>query len=77
MQRYQATLTYRWILACVKQGLPAPSLGRAVTVQDGSYADKYLSKWGLEDEMTKSHSKVAKNGGFTPFALLQEYFRYR
>ena len=71
LSEIQATLTYRWILACVKQGLPAPSLGRAVTVQDGSYADKYLSKWGLEDEMTKSHSKVAKNGGFTPFALLQ------
>ena len=71
LSEIQATLTYRWILACMKQGLPAPSLGRAVTVQDGSYADKYVSKWGLEDEMTKSHSKVAKNGGFTPFALLQ------
>ena len=71
LSEIQATLTYRWISACVKQGLPAPSLDRGITVQDGSYADKYLSKWGLEDEMTKSHSKVAKNGGFTPFALLE------
>lgn len=71
LSEIEATLSYRWILACVKQGLPAPGLGRAIKVFDGSHADAYMSKWGLEDEMTKSHSKVAKNGGFTPFALLE------
>lgn len=60
-----------WIDACVKSGLPSPSLDRGLTVQDGSFADKYVSKWGLESEMTKGHSKIAKIGGMTPFALLE------
>ena len=73
ISQIQADLSYRWINACVKKGLPAPGLGRAITVQDGSFADAYVSKWGLEDEMTKSHCKVAKTEGrMTPFALLQD-----
>jgi len=68
----QSELSPLWIDACVKSGLPAPTLDRGLTVQDGSYADKYVSKWGLESEMTKGHSKIAKNGGLTPFALLED-----
>jgi len=67
----QTVLTPLWIAACVKSGLPAPSIERGLTVQDGSYANAYVSKWGLESEMTKGHSKIAKRGGMTPFALLQ------
>lgn len=67
-----AELAPLWIDACVKSGLPSPSLDRGFTVQDGSFADKYVSKWGLESEMTKGHSKIAKNGGLTPFALLED-----
>lgn len=67
----QSELSPLWVNACVKSGLPAPTLDRGFTVQDGSFADKYVSKWGLESEMTKGHSKVAKKGGMTPFALLQ------
>lgn len=69
--KLQSVLTPLWIAACVKSGLPAPSIDRGLTVQDGSYANAYVSKWGLESEMTKGHSKVAKRGGMTPFALLQ------
>lgn len=68
----QLELSPLWQDACVKSGLPAPTLHRGLTVQDGSYADKYVSKWGLESEMTKGHSKIAKNGGLTPFALLDD-----
>jgi hypothetical protein len=67
----QNFLSPLWIASCVKKGLPAPSLAHGLTVQDGSFADGYVSKWGLESEMTKGHSKVAKQGGLTPFALLQ------
>jgi len=68
----QSELALLWQDACVKSGLPAPTLERGLTVQDGSFADKYVSKWGLESEMTKGHSKIAKNGGLTPFALLED-----
>lgn len=64
-------LSKLWISACVKKGLPAPSREHGLTVQDGTYAAEYVSKWGLESEMTKGHSKVGKTGGMTPFALLQ------
>jgi hypothetical protein len=67
----QSELSPLWVNACVKSGLPAPTLDRGLTVQDGSFADAYVSKWGLESEMTKGHSKVAKKGGMTPFALLE------
>ena len=66
-----AELSPLWINACVKSGLPAPTRERGLTVQDGSFADKYVSKWGLESEMTKGHSKIAKVGGMTPFALVE------
>lgn len=67
----QSELSPLWINACVKSGLPAPTRERGLTVQDGSFADKYVSKWGLESEMTKGHSKIAKVGGMTPFALVE------
>lgn len=40
-------------------------------IRDGSYAQKYVSKWGLEDEMTKAHIKKGRAGGETPFDLLR------
>ena len=70
-EHVQNVLSPLWVKSCVSAGLPAPTLDIGLTVQDGSYADDYVCKWGLESEMTKGHSKVAKVGGFTPFALLQ------
>ncbi|MFY0026513.1 rolling circle replication protein, Rep63 protein, partial [Acinetobacter baumannii] len=40
-------------------------------LRDGTYADQYVSKWGIESELTKGHVKKGRNGGFTPFDLLQ------
>ncbi|HAB0062371.1 TPA_asm: rolling circle replication protein, Rep63 protein, partial [Listeria monocytogenes] len=40
-------------------------------LRDGTYAEQYVSKWGLEHELTKGHVKQGRNGGFTPFDLLQ------
>lgn len=64
-------LSELWIKACVKSGLNAPSMKYGLDLRDGSYAEKYISKWGLEQEMTKGHVKKGRNGGFTPFDLLQ------
>jgi hypothetical protein len=40
-------------------------------IRDGTYAEQYVSKWGLEHELTKGHVKKGRNGGYTPFDLLQ------
>lgn len=60
-----------WQRACRLAGLPEPSAEHGVTVQDGSKAAQYASKWGLEDEMTKSHMKQTRRKGATPWGLLR------
>lgn len=60
-----------WARACRLAGLPAPSYEHGCTVQNGAEAAKYASKWGLEDEMTKSHTKKTKRKGATPWGLLR------
>lgn len=63
-----------WASSCVKAGLGLPSEQHGVTVQDGSWAAAYASKWGLESEMTKWHAKKG-NGSQTPFDFLRAVFR--
>lgn len=64
--------TKLWIKACIASGLPAPSEKHGCTVKDGSFADEYVSKWGLEDEMTKANTKISiSKKGVTPFGLLK------
>lgn len=60
-----------WKRACRLAGLPEPSDEHGVTVQDGSQAAQYASKWGLEDEMTKAHTKKTRLKGATPWGLLR------
>jgi hypothetical protein len=60
-----------WISCCERSGLSAPSMEHGLDIRDGSYAEKYVSKWGLEHELTKGHVKQGRNGGLTPFDLLQ------
>jgi len=60
----------RWAHCCVKAGLGAPSAAHGLRWDDGSYADKYVSKWGLEHEVTKGHIKQSK-GGQSPFDFLR------
>ncbi|MFW0966459.1 protein rep [Vibrio parahaemolyticus] len=59
-----------WKNACVNSGLPEPN-EHGCTVKDGSYASEYVSKWGIEDEMTKANAKTTKRKGLTPWGLLQ------
>ena len=60
-----------WKRACLKAGLSEPSDTHGVTVKDGSMAAQYVTKWGLEDEMTKTISKQGKRNGLTPWGLLR------
>jgi len=58
-----------WQKSCRSAGLNIPN-EHGLKLQDGSWADKYVSKWGLEHEMTKSISKNSKTG-YSPFDLLR------
>lgn len=68
----QVRLFDRWVSACLKAGLKAPSAAHGVRLDDGSKAAAYASKWGLESEMTKGHIKKARDGE-TPFDFLRAY----
>lgn len=63
----------QWQHCCVKAGLRRPSDEHGLTLQDGSYAAKYVSKWGMEHELTKSAHKVARRGGRTPFDIARDF----
>lgn len=68
---YISLLSELWIKSCTKAGLSAPSMTHGLDIRDGNYADHYVAKWGLDYELTKGHVKKGRNGGFTPFDLLQ------
>lgn len=66
-----------WNKACEKVGL-STSKKYGLDLQDGNEAEKYLSKhgtWSLEQELSKSHIKKAKNDSMTPFDFLREYLK--
>ncbi len=67
---FTCELLRAWQAACVKSGLPMPN-EHGVDLRDGTYADKYVSKWGIENELTKGHIKKGRGDSFTAFDLLQ------
>ena len=60
-----------WQNCCKKSGLKIPSIQNGVDIRGGKYADKYVSKWGLADEVTKGHIKQGRQGNHTPWDLLK------
>ena len=60
-----------WQNCCKKAGLKIPSLIHGCDLREGKYADHYVSKWGLEDEVTKGHTKKGKEDSLTPWDLLR------
>ena len=68
---WTARLYMRWAAYCQKAGLGMPSYAHGIKLDDGTKASDYVTKWGLEDEMTKGHTKKAKAGGESPFDLLR------
>lgn len=72
MRDWQVRLYLRWAARCLAAGLGEPSFAHGLKLDDGSKAAKYVTKWGLEDEMTKGHTKKALHGE-TPFDFLRAY----
>ena len=72
MKDWSVRLYLRWAVCCVKAGLGEPSFKHGLKLHDGSKAAAYAAKWGLEDEMTKGHTKKALHGE-TPFDFLRAY----
>jgi hypothetical protein len=72
MRDWTVRLYLRWSACCVRAGLGEPSLEHGLKLDDGSKAASYVSKWGIENEMTKGHTKKASKGE-TPFDLLRAY----
>lgn len=64
-------IALQWQHCCKKAGLKVPSLEHGCDLREGKYADKYVSKWGLEDEMTKGHTKKGRQDSATPWDLLR------
>lgn len=67
----QSFLALQWQHCCKKAGLKIPSIEHGCDVQDGTYADRYVGKWGIEDEVTKGHTKKGREGSATPWDLLR------
>lgn len=69
---YRHLFYLAWANACRLAGLSTPSEIHGVSLDDGSRAAEYATKWGLDQEMTKGHIKKA-NKGSTPFDFLRSY----
>ena len=67
----QAFIASHWQHCCKKAGLKIPSLEHGCDLRGGAYAEQYIAKWGLENEMTKGHLKKGSNGSNTPWDLLR------
>lgn len=72
MLEWEDRFYVRWAACCVRAGLNVPSRLHGIKLDDGSKAAAYVSKWGLEDEMTKGHTKKALHGE-TPFDFLRSF----
>jgi len=61
-----------WDVACSASGLESSPQG--ISLQDAQDAAYYASKWGVDSEMAKSHSKRGGGDkGRTPFDILRDY----
>lgn len=64
-----------WEKACIKIGLTT-SFEHGLDLQSADHAEDYFSKhgtWSIEQELSKSHIKKAKNGSLSPFDFLRIY----
>lgn len=61
-----------WQACCLKSNLKKPNQ-RGIDIQDGSHANEYINKWGIEHEVSKWVSKKAGGSSLTPFEILDQY----
>jgi len=81
---FEETLSKRWILAVKKVGGIATA-EHGLKIEEGSERiSDYINKFGrlpeegghsVEMELSHGHSKIARKGGKTPFALLEAAYR--
>ena len=73
IKNIQQALLSQWQAACFSAGVPVPN-EHGLDLVAGNKAAAYVSKWGLEEEMTKGHLKKGKKEGHvSPFGLLDLY----
>lgn len=68
---YRDELAKLWMHCCVSKGLKSPSMKHGLDIRDGSYAQEYVAKWGLDYEMTKGNVKKGRKESLSPFDLLE------
>ena len=71
-QLLKLELWKQWASAAVSAGFKRPSFENGLDVSGGEYAAQYVSKWGLEHELTKGHIKKS-NKGYSPWDLLRAF----
>lgn len=71
LEGIEARMLEMWQSACLSAGLGEPD-HHGVKVHDGTYADNYATKWGLDHEVTKSHIKKGREANLTPFDMLRQ-----
>jgi hypothetical protein len=70
IEEAQAQILKQWQSACLSAGLDLPD-DHGCRIQDGRYADRYVSKWNIESELTQAHSKKGRDGNLGPFDILK------
>ena len=68
---WEVRLYMVWARVCKAAGLGLPSIAHGLKLDAGDKASQYMTKWGLEHELTYGHIKKGKTGGETPFDLLR------
>lgn len=61
-----------WLDGCRKAGLEDPSEAHGVRVDDGARAAQYVTKWGMDSELTKGHLKKGRKS-VNPWDLLRAH----
>ena len=70
--RLQTDLRKKWATVVARCGLGTVNC-HGLKLDDGLQAASYVGKWGVVEELTKAHTKMGRNGGRTPWALLDDY----
>ena len=73
LHQAQTLIFDQWSRLVAGAGLGQVSLEHGVSLQDGTHASEYATKWGVVEEITKANVKQARRAGRTPFALLADY----
>lgn len=73
LRDWEVRLYLAWAKACEASGLGIPNMAHGLKLDNGDKASQYMTKWGLEHELTYGHIKKGKTGGETPFDLLRAF----